>query len=188
MPGLARHPEVQQRIKKTSELYGPAVSDADDRTWVCEKRADGEEFQWTSLRALCCCLCCSGREADVAGQAVATNHDAAREGGKLEPASDMFLVYLRVFAEKCGLLDFLKLFVFSLASRKPAAATHDDDAPAEVIMPGRSSLRSLAFAYAVRPRLRQQTELAWLVVSLVVLFLGSSVSYRPGKAMSTDID
>ncbi|KAG0423444.1 hypothetical protein HPB47_000803 [Ixodes persulcatus] len=131
MPGLARHPEVQQRIKKTSELYGPAVSDADDRTWVCEKRADGEEFQWTSLRALCCCLCCSGREADVAGQAVATNHDAAREGGKLEPASDMFLVYLRVFAEKCGLLDFLKLFVFSLASRKPAAATHDDDAPAE---------------------------------------------------------
>ncbi|EEC11948.1 hypothetical protein IscW_ISCW009426 [Ixodes scapularis] len=91
MPGLARHPEVQQRIKKTPELFGPAVSDADDRTWVCEKRADGEEFQWTSLRALCCCLCCSGREADVAGQAVATNHDAAREGGKLEPASDMFL-------------------------------------------------------------------------------------------------
>lgn len=139
MPGLARHPEVQQRIKKTPELFGPAVSDADDRTWVCEKRADGEEFRWTSLRALCCCLCCSGREADVAGQAVATNHDAAREGGKLEPASDMFLVYLRVFAEKCGLLDFLKLFVFSLASRKPAAATHDDDAPAEV-MPRRSSL------------------------------------------------
>lgn len=181
MPGLARHPEVQQRIKKTPELFGPAVSDADDRTWVCEKRADGEEFRWTSLRALCCCLCCSGREADVAGQAVATNHDAAREGGKLEPASDMFLVYLRVFAEKCGLLDFLKLFVFSLASRKPAAATHDDDAPAEVIFPP-------AFTYAARPRLRRQTELTWLVVSLVVFFLGSSVSYRSGKAMSTDLD
>lgn len=51
-------------------------------------------------------------------------------GAELEPAADMFLVYLRVFAEKCGLLDFLKLFVFSLASRKPpgeAAATPEDD-------------------------------------------------------------
>lgn len=39
----------------------------------------------------------------------------------------MILVYLRVFAEKCGLLDFLKLFVFSLASRKPPGAAVPED-------------------------------------------------------------
>lgn len=54
--------------------------------------------------------------------------------GKLEPTSDMFLVYLRVFAEKCGLLDFLKLFVFSLASRKPPGPGAPQDDNSEVTM------------------------------------------------------
>lgn len=53
--------------------------------------------------------------------------EANPQGAELEPATDMFLVYLRVFAEKCGLLDFLKLFVFSLASRKPPGAAVPED-------------------------------------------------------------
>lgn len=129
MPGLARQP-ADRWLRRH-----PVKTAGEPTTCVCCER----ELARSLRRALCCCCCCcvcagSRREsADVAGQAVATNHDA--DDSKLEPASDMFLVYLRVFAEKCGLLDFLKLFVFSLASRKPAAAPHDDvddDTAAEV--------------------------------------------------------
>ncbi|CAN7996916.1 unnamed protein product [Ixodes hexagonus] len=137
MPGPTRHAADQARHPITTPgLDRPTACDADiARTWVCEKWAGGEELDW-SLRACCCCLCAGRRRrrrsgADIiAGQTVATNHDSSCEAGKLEPASDMFLVYLRVFAEKCGLLDFLKLFVFSLASRKPATGQHEDAAEA----------------------------------------------------------
>lgn len=86
---------------------------------------DRRGYSQPAQRGLCAPWSCCAKRVDL------DRRRPSAVGAELEPAADMFLVYLRVFAEKCGLLDFLKLFVFSLASRKPpgeaAAATPEDD-------------------------------------------------------------